>query len=77
MAEITAHQPIAPTEYIFSPLNQPFAPADRRTAHDLTTNMEHDYLHESTGMDNMRATLVRGWRTVNEVTTDHKQRVAA
>ncbi|KAG8729468.1 hypothetical protein FRC11_008716, partial [Ceratobasidium sp. 423] len=42
IAEITAHDPIIPSEYTFSPSNQPFAPADKRTTSDLTTDMEHD-----------------------------------
>ncbi|KAH7335598.1 UPF0187-domain-containing protein [Rhizoctonia solani] len=77
IAEITAHDPIPPSDYIFSPSNQPFAPADRRTASDLTTDMEHEYYNEETGMQSLHATLVRGWRTVNEMTRDSKKRVAA
>ncbi|KAG8706778.1 hypothetical protein FRC11_007980, partial [Ceratobasidium sp. 423] len=73
IAEITAHNPIPPSEYIFSPSNQPFAPADRRTASDLTTDMEHEYYNEETGMQNLHATLVRGWRAVNEMTRDTKK----
>ncbi|CUA68318.1 hypothetical protein RSOLAG22IIIB_07846 [Rhizoctonia solani] len=77
IAEITAHDPIPPSEYIFSPSNQPFAPGDRRTASDLTTDMEHEYYNEETGMQSLHTTLVRGWRVVNEMTRDTKKRVAA
>ncbi|ELU40041.1 hypothetical protein AG1IA_05929 [Rhizoctonia solani AG-1 IA] len=77
IAEITAHDPVPPAAYIFSPANQPFAPADRRTASDLTTDMEHEYYNEGTGMQNLHTTLVKGWRAVNEMTRDNKKRVAA
>ncbi|QRW02772.1 bestrophin protein [Ceratobasidium sp. AG-Ba] len=77
LAEITAHNPAPPSEYIFSPLNQPFAPSDRRTAQDLTTDMEHEYYNEASGMDSVRATLVRSWRSVNQMTSDNKKRRVA
>ncbi|KAL1698491.1 Bestrophin, RFP-TM, chloride channel-domain-containing protein [Schizophyllum commune] len=35
--EITAHTAPEPSEFVFSMWNQPFAPADRRTAYDLVT----------------------------------------
>lgn len=68
LAEITAHNPVSPSDFIFSRLNQPFAPGDRRTAEDLTTDMEHEYHNEATGMDSVRDTLVKSWRTVNQMT---------
>ena len=77
LAEITAHNPAPPSDFIFSALNQPFAPADRRTAQDLTTDMEHEYHNEGTGMDSVRTTLVRSWREVNKVTQNNKVRVSA
>ncbi|CCO29099.1 UPF0187 protein [Rhizoctonia solani AG-1 IB] len=77
IAEITAHDPVPPSAYIFSPANQPFAPADRRTASDLTTNTEHEYYNEGAGMQNLHATLMRGWRSVNEMTRDDKRRIAS
>lgn len=77
LAEITAHNPAPPSEYVFSPLNQPFAPADRRTAQDLTTDMGREYYNEETGMDNIRKTLLRSWREVDQVTRDNKVRVSA
>jgi putative membrane protein len=77
LAEIVAHNPAPPSEYVFSPLNQPFAPADRRTAQDLTTDMEHEYYNEETGMDSVRKTLVKSWRSVNQMTRDDKKRVSA
>ncbi|CAE6436177.1 unnamed protein product [Rhizoctonia solani] len=77
IAEITAHNPLPPSEYIFSPSNQPFAPADRRTASDLATDMEHEYYNEETGMQSVHVTLVKRWRAVNEMTRDSKKRVAA
>ncbi|KIY48429.1 hypothetical protein FISHEDRAFT_65725 [Fistulina hepatica ATCC 64428] len=41
--EITAHTVPKPADYVFSPWNQPFAPADRRTAEDLTKDPEVAY----------------------------------
>ncbi|KAG8700930.1 hypothetical protein FRC08_004373 [Ceratobasidium sp. 394] len=73
LAEITAHNPAPPSEYIFSALNQPFAPSDRRTAQDLTTDMEHEYYNEGSGMDSVRSTLVKSWRTVDQMTRDTKK----
>ncbi|QRV90978.1 bestrophin protein [Ceratobasidium sp. AG-Ba] len=64
LAEIMAHDPSPPQSYIFSDFNQPFAPADR-------------YQDELSGMETVKATLVRNWREVNEATTHHKKKIAA
>ncbi|KAB5591670.1 Bestrophin protein [Ceratobasidium theobromae] len=79
LAEITAHNPIPPEEYIFSSLNQPFAPTDFTSALDLTTNLnkDHAYLNEGANMQTLRAKLVQGWRTVSKVTTDHRKKISA
>ncbi|KAG9028852.1 hypothetical protein FRB95_006014 [Tulasnella sp. JGI-2019a] len=46
LAEITAHPTFNPSTFIFSPRNQPFAPADRRTATDiLAERQNHDEGH--------------------------------
>ncbi|KAG9128323.1 hypothetical protein FRC07_000831 [Ceratobasidium sp. 392] len=78
LAEIMAHDPSPPSTYIFSDFNQPFAPADRRTAAELLSGNPSEYHDETSGMESMRTTLVRSWRSVNEMTTHHKKnRIAA
>lgn len=78
LAEIMAHDPKAPSSFIFNDFNQPFAPADRRTATELLTeHKSNEYLDETHGMDNVHATLVRSWRSVTEMTTHHKKKIAA
>lgn len=78
LAEIMAHDPAPPTTYIFNDYNQPFAPADRRTATELLSEANgKEYLDEKTGVETVRATLVRSWRSVNELTTHNKKLVAA
>ncbi|KAG8744420.1 hypothetical protein FRC10_010198 [Ceratobasidium sp. 414] len=73
LAEIMAHDASPPSTYIFSEFNQPFAPADRRTASELLSSEPSEYHDEVNGMENVRATLVRNWRSVNEMTTHHKK----
>jgi len=74
LAEIMAHDSSPPLSYIFSDFNQPFAPADRRTAIELLNKADATEFHdESNGMDNVRSTLVRSWREINEMTTHHKK----
>lgn len=77
LAEITAHNPAPPSDYVFSPLNQPFAPADRRTARDLTADIEQGYFNKGTGIDSVRTTLVRSWSEVDQMTRDNRERVSA
>ncbi|EUC58702.1 bestrophin protein [Rhizoctonia solani AG-3 Rhs1AP] len=78
LAEIMAHEPKKPTSFIFNKLNQPFAPGDRRTASDLLSSKEgNEYLDETNGMESVHATMVRNWRSVTEMTTHHKQKIAA
>ncbi|KAF8605390.1 UPF0187-domain-containing protein [Ceratobasidium sp. AG-I] len=73
LAEITAQNVSPPSSYIFSDYNQPFAPADRRTAQNLVTDTKHEYFDEHGGMESLHFTLVRSWREVNEVTTHNKK----
>ena len=74
-----AHDASPPSAYVFSELNQPFAPADRHSALQLLAGAgDQNYLDENSGVENMRATLVRSWRDVNELTTHNKKnRIAA
>ncbi|CAE6458184.1 unnamed protein product [Rhizoctonia solani] len=78
LAEIMAHEPKEPASFIFTELNQPFAPADRRTAAELLANQKNnEYLDESRGMTNIHATMVRSWNSVTDMTTHHKTKISA
>ena len=50
--------------------NQPFAPADRRTALELTQGDAAYQLHEGVepGLASIRSTLVNGWKKVDTYT---------
>ncbi|KAJ3572238.1 hypothetical protein NP233_g3219 [Leucocoprinus birnbaumii] len=73
--QITAHHNPAPSEWMFSHLNQPFAPADRRGADELL-QINHDYRHpdnrSEAGLQSIRRTLLGSWREV-DLTTRHIQ----
>jgi len=68
--EITAHPSPEPEAYLFSSWNQPFAPADRRTAEELMTNRETYQHHEvdGEGMLCIRRMLLKNWRDVDSMT---------
>ncbi|KAE9403598.1 UPF0187-domain-containing protein [Gymnopus androsaceus JB14] len=67
--EITAHPLPDPSEYLFTGLNQPFAPGDRRTAQELIS--EDEYTHSAHGPDSkpglhsIQRTLLKGWKDVD------------
>lgn len=70
--EITAHPTPNPSEYVFGAWNQPFAPADRRTAEELLrANEDSEYTHSDHGPDSqpgshsITRTLLKGWRDVD------------
>lgn len=70
--EITAHTNPMPSEFIFSHLNQPLAPADRRSAVDIM-NAGQDYAAPGAtdtrpGVNSIRRTLVQSWKNVDIVT---------
>jgi hypothetical protein len=50
--------------------NQPFAPADRRNALELTQSEAAYQLHDGAepGMPSIRRTLLKGWRDVDTFT---------
>ena len=57
-----------PAVFLFSS-NQPFAPADRRTAAELLSSQDVEYTRPGTdGVDSLRRTFVANWKEVNEVT---------
>lgn len=68
---ITAYTMPNPGDFIFSNLNQPFAPADRRSAKELTeSNTTYHLPNEAVepGFASLRRTLVKGWRDVDVLT---------
>lgn len=68
--EITAHSSPSPNTYLYSAWNQPFAPADRRTAETMKEDVEHEYHQQGpgVGMDSMRRMLLKSWRDVDGIT---------
>lgn len=69
--EITAHPNPEPRDFVFNARNQPFAPADRRTAAELVSgNTEYDVSHEvgPVGIHSLRKTLVKSWMDVDTKT---------
>ncbi|KAJ7486630.1 UPF0187-domain-containing protein [Mycena latifolia] len=74
--EITAHTTPDPTQFIFSTWNQPLAPADRRSAAELTEDAGADYRHadhgdSEPGMMSIRRVLLKNWRDVERITRQH------
>ncbi|KAJ7509546.1 Bestrophin, RFP-TM, chloride channel-domain-containing protein [Mycena galericulata] len=71
--EITAHTTPDPSQFVFTAWNQPFAPADRRSAEELTTDVEAEYRHtdhgdSEPGMMSIRRVLLKNWRDVDRIT---------
>jgi phosphoglycerol transferase MdoB-like AlkP superfamily enzyme len=67
---ITAYPAPDPSAFIFSSLNQPFAPADRRSAKELAasdTYLPPDGTTEP-GWSSLKRTLVKGWKDVDSLT---------
>lgn len=57
-----------PSEFLFSN-NQPFAPADRRTAAELLAGQNVEYTKPGdSGANSLRRTFLANWKEVNEVT---------
>jgi hypothetical protein len=71
--EITAHPTPNPSDYVFTAWNQPFAPADRRSAQELIQANE-DYTHSAHGPDSqpgahsLSRTFIKGWKDVDSST---------
>lgn len=69
--EITVHTSPNPTDFVFSPLNQPFAPADKRSA-QVIMELGPDYVAPDAdarpGLNSIRRTLVKSWRNVDILT---------
>jgi len=71
--QITAHSSPDPSTFVLSTWNQPFAPADRRTAEEMVADVEHDYHKDEpgVGLDSIRRTLLKSWRDVDTLTRKH------
>ncbi|CAK5271734.1 unnamed protein product [Mycena citricolor] len=70
--EVTAHTTPDPSSFLFTTWNQPFAPADRRSAEELVA-LQPDYVHSEhpdsePGMATIRRTLLKNWRDVDRMT---------
>lgn len=67
---ITAYTMPNPSDFLFSNLNQPLAPADRRSAKELTENDTYYLPNERAepGFASLRRTLVKGWKDVDILT---------
>jgi len=71
--EIAAHPAPNPSDYVFTSLNQPFAPADRRSAPEIIQTNEH-YTHSDHGPDSqpgshsLSRTFIKGWKAVDSST---------
>ncbi|KAF7350361.1 hypothetical protein MVEN_01340800 [Mycena venus] len=73
--EVTAHTMPDPATFVFTSWNQPFAPADRRNAEELTANAAEEYKHTDhvdaePGMATIRRTLLKSWRDVDRITRE-------
>ncbi|KAJ6590708.1 Bestrophin, RFP-TM, chloride channel-domain-containing protein [Mycena vulgaris] len=71
--EVTAHTTPDPSTFVFTAWNQPFAPADRRSAEELTQNADEQYQHgdhndSEPGLATIRRTLLKSWRDVDRIT---------
>jgi len=71
--EVTAHTSPNPGTFVFTSWNQPFAPADKRSAEELTLNVDQAYQHAAhpdaePGIATIRRTLLKSWRDVDRIT---------
>jgi len=67
---ITTYTNPKPSDFIFTASNQPFAPADRRSALELIQCETAYHLHEGAepGIPSIRRTLLKGWKDVDTFT---------
>ncbi|KAF9525416.1 Bestrophin, RFP-TM, chloride channel-domain-containing protein [Crepidotus variabilis] len=71
---ITAYPNPDPRAFLFTELNQPFAPVDRRTAKQLAEGGDNDYHLPNEkdaaqpGIASLRRTLVKSWKVVDSIT---------
>jgi hypothetical protein len=74
LSEITAHPAPEPSAYLYTVWNQPFAPGDPRSAHQILSDGDHDYHDHDTGMDSIRRTMLKSWKVVHEETRRKRKR---
>jgi hypothetical protein len=55
----------SPEDFIFSAQNQPFAPADRRSALEIINDSTHDLHHPEEGMETLKKTMLKSWAYVH------------
>jgi len=74
LAEITAHPTPDPWSYIFSPWNQPFAPADRRSATEIIDENQRAAEHhgEPGVIQDVRHGLLRSYSEIVRATHHHE-----
>jgi len=71
--EITAHTTPDPAQFVFTSWNQPLAPADQRSAAELTADAAAAYTHAANsdtepGTMSMRRVLLKNYRDVDRIT---------
>jgi len=78
LAEITAHPTPNPWSYIFSDYNQPFAPADRRTAVQILEERQHEEQNheEEHVIKGVRHVLLKSYLEIAQATA-HKDTQSA
>ncbi|KIY66221.1 UPF0187-domain-containing protein [Cylindrobasidium torrendii FP15055 ss-10] len=76
LQEITAHSSPDPRSFIFTHWNQPFAPADRRTALELQAgNSEYGTAASADeGLDAIKHTMLKSWKETERMTRKQKQK---
>lgn len=72
LSEITAHPAPDPAEFTFTVWNQPFAPDDTRNAQAILDDGKHEYHHPTEGLNSVRRTMLRNWKSVHESTSKMK-----
>ncbi len=75
LQEITAHPAPDPSSYLFTHWNQPFAPADRRSAAELVKGTSEYQFAKSDeeGLAQLKHTLIRSWRDTDDLTREKKK----
>jgi predicted membrane chloride channel (bestrophin family) len=68
--EITVHDSPHPLDWMFTQWNQPFAPADRRSAADLVQSEDYSHTHQGVdaGVDSIKRTLLKSWKDIEHKT---------
>ena len=72
LQEITAHPNHDPNVWVFTHWNQPFAPADRRTAAELIQGGTEYGMGDEVGLAKLRHTLLKSWRDTDDLTREKK-----